>query len=93
MEAPVPKTGYITARIDESLKIQGDKILRKVGVTPTDLMTMVYHQVVLRGGVPFDVRLPNKSTRKAMRELDDGNGERYDEPTGEAFDKMTRSSK
>ena len=31
---------------------------------------MFLRQVVLRGGLPFDVRIPNAETRKAIEELE-----------------------
>ena len=89
----MPKTGTIHARIDEDLKAKADKILNKVGVTPTDLITMLYRQVVLRGGVPFDVQIPNAETQKAMRELDAGKGEPYRGSTKDALDEMIRTAK
>ena len=49
----------------------------------SDLITMLLHQVVLHNGVPFDVKIPNKETRKAMADLDAGKGERF---TGSAAD-------
>jgi addiction module RelB/DinJ family antitoxin len=35
---------------------------------------MFLNQVILRGGLPFDVRLPapNETTRQAMREAEEG---------------------
>jgi len=38
---------------------------------------MFYSQVQLRGGIPFDVRIPNAGTLEAMEELDSGKGERF----------------
>jgi len=38
---------------------------------------MFYSQVQLRGGIPFDVRIPNADALKAMEELDSGKGERF----------------
>ena len=38
---------------------------------------MFYSQVQLRGGIPFDVRIPNTDTLEAMEELNSGKGERF----------------
>ena len=70
----MPKTGNINARVDDKLKANAEKVLRRVGVSTTDLVTMLLHQVVLNNGVPFEVKVPNKTTRKAMAELDAGKG-------------------
>jgi DNA-damage-inducible protein J len=87
------KTATITTRVDEQLKAKAEKVLRKVGVTPTQLITMLLHQVVQRQGVPFDVSIPNAETQRAMRELDAGKGEIYTGSTAEVFDEIVRSRK
>jgi DNA-damage-inducible protein J len=64
------KTGYITARVEPKLKARAARVLATVGVTTTDAITMFLRQVVLRNGLPFDVRVPNAETRKAIEELE-----------------------
>jgi DNA-damage-inducible protein J len=65
------KTGYITARIEPRLKARAAKVLATVGVTTTDAITMFLRQVVLRNGLPFEVRVPNATTRGAIEELEE----------------------
>jgi DNA-damage-inducible protein J len=64
------KTGYITARIEPKLKARAARVLAAVGVSTTDAITMFLRQVVLRNGIPFEVRVPNTETKKAIEELD-----------------------
>ena len=64
------KTGYITARVEPKLKARAGRVLAKVGVSTTDAITMFLTQVVLSDGLPFDVRVPNAQTRKAIEELE-----------------------
>jgi DNA-damage-inducible protein J len=64
------KTGYITARVEPKLKARAARVLATVGVTTTDAITMFLRQVVLRNGLPFEVRVPNAETRKAIEELE-----------------------
>ena len=45
-------------------------MLATVGVSTTDAITMFLRQVVLRNGLPFEVRVPNAATRKAIEELE-----------------------
>ena len=87
----MPKTATITTRVDDKLKAQAEKVLRKVGVTPTELITMLLHQVVLRQGVPFDINIPNAETQRAMREGRAGKGEIYTGTTAEMFDHILKS--
>ena len=65
------KTGYVTARIEPKLKASAGRVLMKLGVSTTDAITMFFRQVVLQGGLPFEVRVPNVETRKAIEELED----------------------
>ena len=73
----MPKNAYINARVDKTLKARAEKVLSRVGISTTDAITMLLHQIVLRKGLPFDARIPNKETIAAMTELDAGKGERY----------------
>ena len=52
------KDATIFVRIDSKVKADAEAILVQLGVTPSALITMLYHHVILTGGVPFDVRLP-----------------------------------
>lgn len=71
------KNAYINARVDRSLKAKAERILSRVGITTTDAITMLLHQIVLRKGLPFEARIPNKDTIAAMAELDRGGGENF----------------
>jgi DNA-damage-inducible protein J len=64
------KTGYITARIEPKLKARAARVLATVGVSTTDAITMFLRQVVLRNGLPFEVRVPNAETKRAIEELE-----------------------
>jgi DNA-damage-inducible protein J len=87
------KTAYINARVDKDLKAKAEKVLRRVGVSTTEVVTMLLHQIVLRKGVPFNVRVPNDETRRAMAELDQGGGERFDGTADELIEKVGGSRK
>jgi DNA-damage-inducible protein J len=82
------KTAYITARIEPKLKAQAGRVLAKVGVSTTDAITMFMRQVVLHEGLPFEVRVPNARTRKAIDELEAGGGDTFRGSTLDLFDKL-----
>ena len=84
------KTGYITARVEPKLKARAGRVLAKVGVSTSDAITMFLRQVVLRDGLPFEVRAPNAETRRAIEELEAGKGEAFHGRTKEVFDSMLR---
>jgi DNA-damage-inducible protein J len=70
------KTAYITARVEPTLKASAEGVLQEIGVSTTDAITIFLRQVVLRRGLPFDVRIPNAVTRKAIDDLEAGKGKR-----------------
>jgi DNA-damage-inducible protein J len=84
----MPKTAYINARVDRTLKTKAERILRRVGISTSDAITMLLHQVVLRRGLPFEARIPNRQTIAAMRELDRGGGEKFEGTAEELLAKV-----
>ena len=43
---------------DKELKENAEGILSKLGISPSSAIQMLYSQIVLRNGMPFDLRLP-----------------------------------
>jgi DNA-damage-inducible protein J len=72
------KTAYINARVNKKVKADAQKVFREVGVNTSDAVDMFLRQVVMHQGIPFEVRIPNKETRAAIRELERGGGKRFD---------------
>ncbi len=71
------KDATINARIEPALKIKAEAILHKVGLSTAEAIRIFYSQICLQNGLPFEVKIPNKKTRDAMRQLESGKGERY----------------
>ncbi len=66
------KTASVHARIQPSLKMQVEDILTKLGISTSEAIAIYFSQIALQEGLPFDVKIPNKTTRKAMREARNG---------------------
>ena len=79
------KGDRIQARIEPELKRSAEAIFSKIGISSGEAIRMFYSQVQLRGGIPFDVRIPNADTLEAMEELNSGKGERF-ESTDDIFE-------
>jgi DNA-damage-inducible protein J len=62
------KTETIRARVEPRLKRDAEAILKKIGLTPSEAITLFLTQVKLMKGLPFPVRAPNAQTRRAIRE-------------------------
>jgi DNA-damage-inducible protein J len=68
METQTP-TQMIHTRIDQNLKRKAELVFSSLGINTTEAIRMFLTQVTLRQGIPFDIKIPNKETRKAMDEL------------------------
>lgn len=51
-------TSAVYARIDTELKENAEGILSRLGITPSGAIQMLYSQIVLTRGLPFDLHLP-----------------------------------
>jgi len=56
------KTSFVHARIEPQTKRKAEKVLHKLGITPTEAIRIFYNQISLRGGLPFAVEIPNERT-------------------------------
>lgn len=68
------KTETIRARVEPELKHEAEALLKDLGLSATDAITVFYRQVVLHRGLPFDVRIPNAETVEALRQAETGEG-------------------
>lgn len=51
-------TSAVYARIDTGLKENAESILSQLGISPAGAIQMLYSQIVLQRGMPFELRLP-----------------------------------
>jgi DNA-damage-inducible protein J len=82
------KTGMIRARIDPALKVRAETILATLGLNASDAIRLFYTQITLSDGLPFDVRIPNATTRKAIRDARAGKNLRHYQSASEMFEKL-----
>lgn len=66
------KDAIVNARIEPKLKSQAEAILHKIGLTSAEAVRLFYKQIYLHRGLPFDVKIPNEKTIRAMREVEKG---------------------
>ncbi len=62
------KTSMITARVDPRLKRQTEKVLKELGLTTSQAITLFFNQITLRKGLPFAVAIPNSETARAIED-------------------------
>lgn len=60
------KTATIRTRIEPGLKGEVEDILAQLGLTASEAVQLLYRQIKLQRGLPFDVRLPNPLTTRTL---------------------------
>ncbi len=65
-------TATVHARIDAKTKQASERVLHKIGMTPTDAVRLLYRQIALRKEFPLELRLPNKLTASTLDKSDRG---------------------
>jgi len=61
------KTAIIRARVEPGLKSEVEDILDALGLTVSETVHLLYRQIKLQRGLPFDVRIPNELTARTLR--------------------------
>jgi len=82
------KTATVRARIEPGLKKKAESLLGKMGLSATQAIIMFYRQITLRKGLPFDVVIPNKTTRKTFEDTDAGRDLFVCKDAGDMFKKL-----
>ena len=70
-------TTMVHVRVDEKTKQRATKTLAAMGISVSDAVRMMLIRVVAEKALPFDVKVPNATTLKAMRAADKGQGKRH----------------
>jgi DNA-damage-inducible protein J len=68
---------YVRARIDSATKKSASEALAAMGLSISDAIRLLMLRVVDERRLPFEVKAPNATTRKAIRELEAGKGKRF----------------
>lgn len=69
---------YVRARIDKVTKERATDALAAMGLSISDAIRLLMLRVADERRLPFDVKVPNATTRKAIVELESGKGKRFD---------------
>ena len=82
------KTAMITTRVEPELKTDAEKVLKALGISTTEAINLFLSQVRMRKGLPFDVKIPNKTTLKAMKDAEEGRNLTSYDGVADFFEKM-----
>ena len=62
------RSAMIRARTEPRLKNEVERIFHALGLSSSEAINIFFYQVKLNQGLPFSVRMPNRTTRKAILE-------------------------
>ena len=68
---------YVRARIDTNTKERAADALEAMGLSISDAIRLLMLRVADERRLPFDVKVPNSTTRKAIAELEAGKGKKF----------------
>ena len=67
----------VRARIDSDTKARATETLQAMGLSVSDAIRLLLLRVANEKRLPFTVQVPNATTIKAMKELDEGKGRHF----------------
>lgn len=68
---------YVRARIDADTKERATDALAAMGLSISDAIRLLMLRVADERRMPFEIKAPSLTTRKAMAELEAGKGKRF----------------
>jgi DNA-damage-inducible protein J len=68
---------YVRARIDSDTKERAADALEAMGLSISDAIRLLMMRVADERRLPFEVKAPNATTRKAITELEAGKGKSF----------------
>ena len=67
---------YVRARIDTETKERASEALESMGLSISDAIRLLMMRIADEHRLPFEFKVPNNKTRKAIKELESGKGKR-----------------
>jgi len=68
---------YVRARIDTETKERAAEALEAMGLSISDAIRLLMLRIADERRMPFEIKAPNATTRKAMAELEAGKGKSF----------------
>jgi len=68
---------YVRARIDTETKERAADALEAMGLSISDAIRLLMLRIADERRLPFEVKVPSATTRKAIAELEAGKGKRF----------------
>ena len=66
-----------TIRVEETNYHKAKQILDQMGLSYSQAIGVFNSMIVMNKGLPFEVKIPNTQTKKALKELEEKKGETF----------------
>ena len=73
------KSANLYVRIEPEVKEQAEKILSALGIPASNAINMFYKQIILQRGLPFEVKIPEKTSCRHQYVFNRGTSRRIGE--------------
>ena len=71
------KTASARALLDPQIKREAEAILKELGLSVSKSFELYYRQIIAQRGLPFELKIPNKETMKAIENSRQGRGKAF----------------
>jgi DNA-damage-inducible protein J len=71
------KSATARALIDPKVKKEAEMILKELGLSVSNAYELFYRQVIANRGLPFELKVPNEKTMKAIENSRQGKGKKF----------------
>ena len=70
---------YVRARINSFTKEKATDALEAMGLSVSDAIRLLLLRIADEKRLPFEIKIPNFKTKKAIEELESGQGKRFED--------------
>lgn len=63
------KTETIRVRVEPEVKKAAEAVFAKLGLSASEAVTLFYRRVEMERGIPFELKIPNRETVKALEQV------------------------
>jgi len=82
------KTATIQTRVDPVIKNNAQMILKKLNISMSEAISMYLSQITLHNGIPFEIKIPNEITAKALKDTENGKNVHKVDSVDELFQEL-----
>ena len=84
------KTAVIQARIDPKVKMKAQKVLDALQISMSEAISVYLNQVALQKAIPFEIRIPNRTTISSLQEAERGKNLKSTPSVDSLFEELSK---